>query len=297
MSAQSTMTARNSAAATEKRGRGRKRPGGLRGVSHTLLVIYSIVVLAPLLFIVYLSVKDISGIIGTPLSLPKSVQVNNYTQAWTGGDLGQFLLNTIVVAVVSVAAILLFSSLAAFVIARYTFTGRQLLYLFFISGMALPIQIIALPIFILVKNIHLLDTLPSLMLVYSAAGISFSVFLLVNFMRNIPDELQEAAVVDGAGPVRIYWHIILPLVRPVLAIVAIFQFIAAWKEFFMPLLLIQNPQNMTVAVGVLSFVGQYGTQWQFLLAALVIVSIPSIVGFLLVSKQFRRSLMSGGVKM
>lgn len=297
MTAQPTSTVESSSPAPSVRKRAGKGPRALRRVSHTLLVIYSVIVLGPLLFIVYLSIKTIAGIVGTPLSLPAPVQFSNYTQAWSGGDLGQFLLNTIVVAVVTVAAILLFSSLAAFVIARYSFTGRQLLYLFFISGMALPIQIIALPIFILIKNLHLLNSLPSLMLVYAASGISFSVFLLVNFMRSIPNELQEAAVVDGAGPVRVYWHIVLPLVRPVLAIVAIFQFIAAWKEFFIPLLLIQNPAHMTVAVGVLSFVGEYGTQWQLLLAALVIVSIPSIVGFLLVSKQFRRSLMSGGVKM
>jgi raffinose/stachyose/melibiose transport system permease protein len=203
----------------------------------------------------------------------------------------------VVVAVVTVVAILVVSSLAAYVIARYRFRGNQLLYLFFVAGLALPIQIIALPVFILIRNLGLLDTLPALILVFSAGGVSFSVFILVNFMRTIPHELQEAATVDGAGPLQIYWHVVLPLVRPALGIVAIFEFITAWKEFFFPLLLIQNPKNMTVPVGVLSFVGEHATDWQLLLAALVIVSLPTLIGFVLVAKQFRRNLMSGGVKM
>lgn len=275
------------------------RPGRQRAavVSHAILVLYAVTVLVPLLFVVYLSFKSLSGILATPTSLPDRLHTENYTQAWSGGDLGRYLVNTVVVAGVTVAAVLLLSSLAAYVIARYTFRGNQLLYLFFVSGLALPIQIIALPLFILMRQLGLLGSLPSLILVFAAGGMSFSVFLLVNFMRSIPAELQEAAVVDGAGPVQIYWHVVLPLVRPALGIVAIFEFINAWKEFFLPLLLIQDPKNMTVSVGVLSFVGQFNTQWQLLLAALVIVSLPTIVGALFVTKQFRRNLLSGGIKM
>jgi raffinose/stachyose/melibiose transport system permease protein len=279
------------------RRRTNRRNGSAPIVSHVVLIISSIVVLVPLLFVVFLSFKDIPGILATPLSLPTRLNVQNYSDAWTQGDLGQFLLNTVIVAASTVVAILLFSSLAAFVIARYRFRGNHLLYLFFVSGLALPIQIIALPIFILIKNLHLLNTLPSLIIVYAAGGMSYSVFILVNFMRSIPFELQEAAVMDGAGPLRIYWHIVLPLVRPALGIVAIFQFLAAWKEFFLPLLLIQDQANMTVPVGILSFVGEHTTQWQLLLAGLVVVSLPTVIGFLLVAKQFRRNLVGGGVKM
>lgn len=266
-------------------------------ISHGILSLYAVIVLVPLLFVVYLSVKSIAGILATPLSLPDRIHTENYSQAWSGGDLGRFLINTVFVAGATVGAVLLTSSLAAYVIARYNFRGNQLLYLFFVAGLALPIQIVALPLFILMRQLGLLGSLPSLILVFTAAGMSFSVFLLVNFMRTIPAELQEAAVVDGAGPLQIYWHVVLPLVRPALGIVAIFEFINAWKEFFLPLLLIQNPSDMTVSVGVLSFVGQYSTQWQLLLAALVIVSLPTIVGALLVTRQLRRNLLSGAVKM
>jgi raffinose/stachyose/melibiose transport system permease protein len=266
-------------------------------ISHLILVVYGLIVVVPLLFIVYLSFKSLSGILATPMSPPDGLHTENYTQAWSEGDLLRLLINTVVVAVVTVAVILAVSSLAAFVIARYQFRGNQLLYLFFVAGLALPIQIIALPVFILMRNLGLLNSLWSLVLVFSAGGVSFSVFLLVNFMRTIPRELQEAAVIDGAGALQIYWHVVLPLVRPSLGIVAIFEFITAWKEFFFPLLLIQNQKSMTVPVGVLSFVGEHTTEWQLLLAALVMVSLPTIVGFLIVSKQFRRNIMGGGVKM
>lgn len=276
--------------------RRRQRTGAAPVVGHVVLVIASLVVLGPLLFVVFLSLKDIPGILGTPLSWPDVFHFDNYPEAFTAGDLGHFLVNTIVVACVTVATILAFASLAAFVIARYRFRGNQVLYLFFVSGLALPIQIIALPIFILIKNLHLLNSLTSLVLVFASGGISYSVFILVNFMRTIPFELQEAATMDGAGPWRIYWHIVLPLIRPALGIVAIFQFLAAWKEFFLPLLLVQDTSAMTVPVGILSFVGEHSTEWQLLLAGLVIISLPTIIGFLLVAKQFRRNLVSGGVK-
>lgn len=275
------------------------RPGQRRAavISHSILVLYSVVVLVPLLFVIYFSVKSIAGILATPLSLPDSIHTENFSQAWTEGNLGRLLINTVVVAGVAVIGVLLLSSLASYVIARYTFRGNQLLYLFFVSGLALPIQIIALPLFILMRQLNLLDSLPSLILAYSAGGMSFSVFLLVNFMRTVPMELQEAAVVDGAGPLQIYWHVVIPLVRPALGIVAIFEFISVWKDFFIPLLMIQDPNNMTVSVGVFSFVGQFNTQWQLLFAALVIVSLPTVIGAFFITRQLRRNLLSGGVKM
>jgi raffinose/stachyose/melibiose transport system permease protein len=274
-------------------------PGQRRAsvISHTILGVYALMVLVPLLYVVFLSFKNLTGILATPTSLPDRLHTENYSQAWSTGNLERYLVNTVVVAGVTVAAVLVVSSLAAYVIARYRFRGNQLLYLFFVSGLALPIQIVALPLFILMRQLGLLGGLPSLMLVFTASGISFSVFLLVNFMRTIPMELQEAAVVDGAGPIRVYWHVILPLVRPALGIVAIFEFINAWKEFFLPLLLIQNTNNMTVAVGVQSFQGEHASAYNLMLAALVIVSLPTIIGAFFVTKQFRRNLLSGSVKM
>lgn len=286
---------------TAQRNSPAKRRGRTRSESnvaaHLLLALYAVIVLLPLLFVVFLSFKDIPGILGTPLKWPSHWNTSNYSQAWSQGGLLHLLINSVVVAAVAVVGMLLLSSFVAFVIARYQFAGNQALFLFFMSGMALPIQLVALPIFVLVRNLGLLNSLWGLVIVMAAGGMSFSVFVLTNFMRNIPNDLQEAATIDGAGPLRVYWHVVLPLVRPALSIVAIFQFLAVWKEFFLPLLLIQDASRMTVAVGLLNFVGEYSTQWELLLAGIVIVSLPTIVGFALVARQFRRNMMAGAVKL
>lgn len=265
--------------------------------SYILLIIYALIVLLPLLDLLSLSFKDLPGIIGHPFTPPATFRWSNYVNAWTQGDLGTFLINTAIVAVVSVAVILTFSSMAAYVIARIQFRGNQVIYLAFLAGLALPIQMIAIPLFILMRQLNLLDNLLSLILVYSASGMSFSVFLLVNFIRAVPKDLEEAAVLDGASHFQTYFHVVLPLIRPSLSTVGLLNFVQAWNGFFFPLILLSDPSHMTVAVGVLSFVGQYATQWNMLLPALVIVMLPTIIVFAIASRQFVRNMTAGAVKL
>lgn len=266
-------------------------------ISYLLLIICALVILLPLLDLLSLSFKDLPGIIGQPFALPKVFQWSNYVNAWVEGSIGTFLLNTAIVAVVSVAVIIAFSSMAAYVIARFEFRGNQFIYLAFLAGLALPIQMIAVPMFILMRQLNLLDNLLSVILVYSASGLSFSVFLLVNFIRSIPKDLEEAAMLDGASHVQSFYHVILPLIRPSLTAVALLNFVSAWNGFFFPLILLSDPNQMTVAVGVLSFVGQYATQWNLLLPALVMVMLPTIVVFIVASRQFVRNMTAGALKL
>lgn len=282
-------------AVPRERRRGRLRAATI--VPHSALGIWGLVILLPMLFVLWLSFKSLTGIISHPFSPPSSSGVQNYSQAWTSGDLLAYLINTVIISVSSVAIILLFSSLAAFAISRFRFKGDQALYLFFLAGLALPIQIIALPIFVLMRQLNLLNSLLSLVLVYSAGGLAFGVFLLVNFMRNIPRELEDAAYVDGASSLQVYWRVVMPLVRPALSIVAIFNFLTAWNGFFFPLILVNNPHRMPVALGILQFAGVYLSQYNLMFAALVVVSIPTLVAFIVVSRQFRRNMLAGGLKM
>lgn len=266
-------------------------------VAYIILVIFAIVALYPLLDMVFMSLKDLPGIISSPFSWPSSWHFENYSTAWSQGNLLSYLINTAIVSVVSVVVIIFFSSMAAYVIARFQFKGNQLIYLTFLAGLALPIQMIAVPLFILMTQLHLIDNLLSIILIYGASGLSFSVFLLVNFIRSVPKDLEEAAFLDGANYFQTYWHVILPLIRPSLSVTALLNFINAWNGFFFPLILLSNPNRMTVAVGVLSFVGQYSTQWNLLLPALVIVMLPTIIVFALASRQFIRNMTAGAVKM
>ncbi|MCL6454312.1 MAG: carbohydrate ABC transporter permease [Alicyclobacillus sp.] len=266
-------------------------------VAYVILIIAALVALYPLVDVVLMSFKDLPGIVSSPFSLPTSWHFDNYTTAWSQGNLLLYLVNTAIVSVVAVVVIVFFSSLAAYVIARFDFRGNQVIYLTFLAGLALPIQMIAVPLFILMKQIGLVGNLLSVILIYAASGLSFSVFLLVNFIRSVPKDLEEAATLDGASYFQIYWHVILPLIRPSLSTTALLNFLTAWNGFFFPLILLTNPNRMTVAVGVLSFVGQYSTQWNLLLPALVIVMLPTIIVFALASRQFIRNMTAGAVKM
>ncbi|MCL6441906.1 MAG: carbohydrate ABC transporter permease [Alicyclobacillus sp.] len=266
-------------------------------IAYIILVLFAIIALYPLFNMVLMSFKDLPGIMSQPFSWPTSWNLSNYTTAWTQGNLSSYLINTAIVSLVSVATILFFSSMAAYVIARFEFRGNQLIYLTFLAGLALPIQMIAVPLFILMKHLYLLNNLLSVILIYSSSGLSFSVFLLVNFIRSIPKDLEEAAFLDGATHFQTYWHVILPLIRPSLSATGLLNFITAWNGFFFPLILLSDPNRMTVAVGVLSFIGEYGTQWNLLLPALVIVMLPTIVVFSVASRQFIRNITGGAVKM
>ncbi len=263
---------------------------------YAVLTVFAIIVILPIADMILMSFKSLAGIVGQPLSIPHHWRFSNYGLAWSEGNLLGYLINTAVVAVLSVVLIVFLSSLAAYGIARFKFVGNQAVYLLFLAGLALPIQMIAVPLFILMRQLSLLDHLASVTIIYIASGLSFSVFLLVNFIRHVPRELEEAAFIDGATHFQVYWHVILPLVRPSLSTVAVLNLISAWNNFFFPLILLNNPQRMTVAVGIMSFVGQYATQWNLLLPALVIVMIPTVIAFIVVSRQFVRNMMAGAVK-
>lgn len=266
-------------------------------IAYLILILFAIVALYPLVNIALLSFKSLPGIITNPFGWPAHWQFQNYGTAWSQGHIFTYLVNTAFESVISVAVIIFFSSMVAYVIARIEFKGSQMIYLAFLAGLALPIQMIAIPLFILMKHLSLIDNLFSLILIYSASGLSFSVFLLVNFIRSVPKDLEEAAFLDGASHFQVYWHVILPLIRPSLSVTAMLNFIQAWNGFFFPLILLHSLNRMTVAVGVLSFVGQYSTQWNLLLPALIIVMLPAVIVFIIASRQFIRNATEGAVKL
>lgn len=274
----------------------RGRVNGSLLIQYVVLSLYSVIVLFPLLDLLFLSVKTLPGIVATPFSWPHVVQWGNYAVAWTQGDIGRYIFNTAWMAVGSVALVLLLSSGASYVLGRHEFRGNQAVYLLFLAGLALPIQLLAVPLFVIMKDLSLLDNPWSLVLIYGSSGLSFSVFLLTSFVRNIPKELEEAAYMEGASPFKVYLHVVMPMMRSMLATVGLFNFVGAWNGFFFPLVLLSSVRNMTVSVGVLSFVGVYSTQWQYLIPALIMVMVPTVLVFLVASRQFIRGLTAGALK-
>jgi raffinose/stachyose/melibiose transport system permease protein len=275
-----------------------RRRSGNRGhlLAHAVLMLGALLILLPLTNLVLMSFMSLPDMAASPIGLPPTWQFNNYADAWNQGNLGQYLVNTAIVALISVAGILLCSSLAAYVLARYKFRGNTAVYLLFLAGYALPIQLIAVPVFVMMKNLNLIDNLGSVILIYTAGGMPFSIFLLVNYFRTLPTELEEAARLEGANEFQIYAYIDMPLARPALTTVALFNFVGAWNGLFFPLILLADQNKMTVTVGVLSFIGQYEAQWNLILPALIIIMIPTLLVFALASGQFIRGLTAGAVK-
>ncbi|HEV2073733.1 MAG TPA: carbohydrate ABC transporter permease [Thermomicrobiales bacterium] len=276
-----------------------RSPGRFVGSAlvQLVLVAYGIIVVYPLLIMLASSLKTTGEIFANPLSLiPETVRLVNYVDAWNQANFGTYFRNSIFVCAVSVALILFFGSMAAYVLARFSFPGNRAIYLLFLAGFMIPIRLAIVPLFIMMRDLRLLDTLWSLILVYVAGGMPFTIFLMVNFFRHIPRDLEDAAVLDGAGPFQVYYQIMLPLVRPALATVGLFHFLSVWNDFFFPLIFIRSENLRTVPLGVSTFFGEYTNDWALMFAALSISIMPVIAVYLLASKQFIAGLTSGAIK-
>jgi len=261
-----------------------------------LLCIYCMINLIPFLMIIMNSFKSMRDIFLNSFSFPIRPSVQNYVDAWNQGSIGTGYLNSVLIAVVSVIGIIIISSMFAYAISKHEFPGRQILYIYCILGLALPIRLAVIPIFILMRNLGLTNSRLGLIILYISVNIPFSVFLLRNFIDGVPNELEEAAQIDGANAMQIYWKIILPLIKPALSIVSIVSFVSVWNDFFFPLLFISDRSKATITLAVSIFFGEYGNRWNLLFAALSLSIIPTIVLFLIFSKQFIAGMTQGAIK-
>lgn len=264
-----------------------------RLASTTLLWAYAAVALLPLLLMVYNSLRPTPAIFAAPLGAPSDLSVDSYVRAWQEASFGTYFRNSVVVTVSAVALGTAVSVLAAYALGRYTFTGSRLLTVYFLSGLMLPFRLAILPIFYLLAGLGLIDSHLGLVLVYAASGVPFSVFILTAFFRQLPTELEEAARMDGAGEYQIFGRVMLPLVRPAVATVVVFQFVPLWNDFFFPLVLLRSSEKATLPVGLTTFFGQFQTEWSTLFAGLVITTVPLVVLFVAATRQIIAGLTAG----
>lgn len=267
-----------------------------RVLAHILLISYSITVIFPILLVLFNSFKTTKEIFSNPYGLPSSLSFTNYIKAWETANFAVYFKNSIFVTSVSVFLILFISSMAAYVLARFKFRGNLFIYFLFLVGLMLPMRLAIIPLFLLIRDLGLLDSYTGLILVYIASGLPFSIFILYTFFKSIPEELAQAARVEGCNSFQIYYMIMLPLVRPALSTVAIFNFIGLWNDFFFPFILLRDPDLYTLPVGISKFFGEYTTDWASLFAGLSLSIIPVVIVFFILSKQFIEGLTTGAVK-
>jgi multiple sugar transport system permease protein len=257
----------------------------------------SVLWLLPIALVLVTAVRSFDDIAGNGLgSLPKSFSLDAFGQAWNAGGEGYAMLNSVLVTVPTVALALLLSAAAAFALSRYEIPARRTIILVMLSGNLLPPQILLVPVAKLTELLGLYDTLPALVIVQVGFGLGFYTFVLQGFMRTIPDEIQQAAVIDGAGPVRIFLSIILPLTRPALAALGALAFTWTFNDLLWAITVLRTETVMPVTPALLGLQGQYVSSWNVVAAGSAIAAIPTVAVFLRFQKHFISGLAIGAVK-
>jgi N-acetylglucosamine transport system permease protein len=272
--------------------------GGDRAVaatSHVLLSGWALIVIVPFLWVVLSSFKTTKEILASPFSLPANWRFDNYVHAWTDAGIRQFFLNTIVVVGVALVLVMTLGSMCAYVLARFVFPGVRAIYYLMLAGLTFPIFLAIVPLFFILKNAHLLNTLPGLIMVYVAFALPFTVFFLYAFFKSLPDDVYEAALIDGAGEWRAFLLIMLPMARPGIAAVAIFNFLGLWNQFLLPVALNTDPGRYVLTQGMANFASQAGYAVDFgaLFAAVVITVVPVLIVYVIFQRRLEGTVSQG----
>lgn len=278
-----------------QRPRKRIRWGGF-GI-HGILLLYTFIALGPIVLIVANSFKSRRAIFDSPFSLPNSetFSLDGYRTVLDGASFALYFRNSIVVTVVSLFLVVLFSTMAAYALVEYDFPGNTALGLYMAIGIMIPIRLGTVSLLELMVSLGLVNTLWALILVYTAMGIPLGVFLMSQFMRQVPVDLKAAARVDGASEYRVF-GLILPLVRPGMAAVAVFTMMPVWNDLWFPLILAPGEDTKTITLGAQQFLGQFASDWNAVLAALTMAMVPIIALYIIFSRQFLGGLTEGAIK-
>jgi len=261
-----------------------------------VLVVVCILVVAPCAFLLFGSFKTVEEFFANPFGLPEHWGFANYRRAWSEASVSTTLRNSVIVTGSAVILSTAVSCLASYAIARLPFRGRLFWRLLFVGGLIVPVQLIMIAIFIIMRWLGLLDSLTSLIIVYTTFGIPLGVLVLVGFFQALPRELSEAATIDGASNFRTFIHIVLPLARASIFTVIILNGVWMWNDFFVALVLTTRPNIATLPLGILNFFGVYSTEWGLIFASVVIAALPVVVLYLMMTKRFIAGLTAGSVK-
>jgi len=274
-----------------------------RGIIFAALAGYALWVIYPMVWMVYSSLKADEAIFRDAFALPPldGLRFDNYTRAWREAHFGDYFFNSVLVTTTAVALIVLLGAMAAYALTRFYHPAGRAAFWLFLAGLMIPAQLTIVPLFFEWRTLGLLNSRPGLILVYTANGLPFAIFILAGFFRSLPRTLYEAAVIDGCSEAGAFWHVLLPLARPGLVTVAIFQFIGIWKEYFFAFMLASGDETggaRTLPLGLanLSITAQYRTDYGMLFAGLVLVTIPLLVVYVVLQRHIVRGVTAGALK-
>ena len=276
----------------------RTTPARVRRVGlYVVMVVLSVIFLVPMIWLTSTSLKSQGQVFAyPPVWVPNPLRWGNYAEAMSRAPLLVWLSNTVVITLFAVAGTLLTSSLVAFGFARLRFPGRRVLFVLLLSTMMLPDVVTLVPQFVLFRSLGWVDTFLPLIVPSFLGGGAFNIFLVRQFYLTIPRDFDEAARIDGASNLRIWWHIILPLSRPVLIAVGIFSFVYHWNDFLLPLIYLQSEGNKTLALGLRAFISPTDASWNISMAASMFLVVPVLIVFFVAQRQFIRGVVMTGIQ-
>jgi multiple sugar transport system permease protein len=264
---------------------------------YTLLIFGVMLTVVPFIYMISTSLKGPVYVFEyPPRFIPAEPTLGNFIVAWTSKRFDRYFLNSLMVTISTTLLVVLLSSMMAFAFARFNFVFKKPLYYSIMVFMMLPAMILIVPQFILASNLNLLNSLPGLVVVYVAMNLPLNTFLLTGFLKQVPHELEEAAMIDGASPWAIYWRIMMPLSKPALATAAIFSSLGAWDEYVWALTVLNDPSKRTLPVGIAAFHGVFYSDWGLVFAASLIAIVPIIALFVLLQRYFIKGAISGAIK-
>jgi len=274
---------------------------GWRGVGELALVYAALIVVLlqtiyPLFWVLSGSLKTKNEIITNVWGPPAGLEFGNYAEAWKMAGMGMRIVNSVSITAAALVVLVAAATPCAYALARLRFRGRGVVTAAIVAAMFVPPQVMAIPLFMVARDLGLINNRLGVAVIYAASSLPLSVFILRSFFLTLPADLEDAARVDGASRFQILLHIMLPLIRPGVALVLIFGFIEIWNDFFLAFLLLRKPELQTIPLGLVSFFQQYDSLWNLYFAALMITTLPVIIVFLLMQRQFIAGLTAGAVK-
>lgn len=275
---------------------GKKKSKISMKIIYVFLSLLAVIYLLPLLWVIYVSLKDDKTLFVSPWAMPEHLMFENYSFAWTAGRLGIATLNSAIVCGVTLILCLLVGSMAAFAIGRMRWKLSGAMMTYFLTGMMIPVHCILIPIFTRFSKLHLTNSLTGLILPYLTLSLPITIFIMTGFFQSLPNELFESACIDGCSIYRSFSHIALPLSRTGLFVTGLMTFVANWNELLLAMVFISDDSKKTLPVSLSKFVGPYNTNYSQMFAAIVIAIIPTIIVYCMFSNQIVDGLTAGAVK-
>lgn len=291
----------NSIGITERNEQAHRQQGGDRALSvvtQVLLVFWAVLVIFPFIWMIFTSFKTNSEILYSPWNLPENLHWANFTNAWNNAHIGRYVMNSVIVVAMSLTGTLLVSSMAAYVISRFEFPGNRILFYLFMMGLMFPVFLGLVPLYFLMGDLGIKDTYHGLALVYIAYSLPFTIFFLVGFFRTLPGEVAEAGIVDGASQFQVFFQIMLPMAKPGLIAMGIFNFLGQWNQYLLPLVLMQDEGKRVLSqgLGMLAIQQGYQNDYGALFAAMTITMVPTLIVYIIFQKRLESGLTAGALK-